>query len=129
MVANIGNGFNSVLGTDIAGVDTDFVNSPFGGTESKLIVKMNIGNKRHADRVFNRLDKRKRVLIRDCKSDNLTSCLFKFDSLLDRAFNILCRDIEHTLNKYRRIAADKGISDFDFFRFTSHKTTYSFRLR
>ena len=104
--ANIGNGFDSGFITDIAGLDPNLINSPFGGTDSEFIIKVDIGNKRNIHSLFDRFYQIERLFVRNCKTDDLAACCGKFLGLIYGALDIACGNIEHGLHKDRRVAAD-----------------------
>ena len=119
MPARICNSLNSGIITYIARIYSDFIYSSFSSTERKLIIKMNISYKRYIHCIFNRLNKIKSLLVRNSKANYLASGRCKFLCLLNRTFNIACRNIKHTLNKNRTVTADKCIGEFYFFTFSS----------
>ena len=109
--ADIRNRFYPGFIAYISGIYSDLIYTSFGSADRKSVVKMNIGNKRNINGVFDRLYKLKILFVRYSETNDLTACRGKFLCLSNRTLDIACRYIKHGLNKYGRIAADICIAE------------------
>ena len=107
--------FHLVFCTDIARIDPDLVRSGFNCGYCKLVLKMNVRDKRDL-RTFAYLGKRKAgVFIRDRNADNGAAGGRQFRDLSKRGLDVFGRRIGHGLDDDRAAAADGNAADDIFF--------------
>ena len=106
LTAGVGDRLNAVLRTDIAGVDSDFVNPRGNAFERAFVIKMNVGNNRNGNRFFDRRKGFDGFFVGNSQTHNFTARLFEFDRLAHVALDVFRRDIQHRLDTDFCAAAD-----------------------
>ena len=104
---------------DVAWIDTDLIRSVFYGSDGKPVVKVNIRHQRNVN-LFLNLTKRLCGLHRRNRTpDDLASCLFQSENLVDRSPYIFRLRICHGLDGNWIAASDLYISNLNYFRLSS----------
>ena len=112
---------HTLLITDIAGVDPDFIHTVFCTTQRNPVIKVNIGNNRHMNIVF--LQKQNgfcRLFIRNRQSDHVTSRSLQRKNLGQCRLLVVRIRIGHGLNDNRCMSADHQTADPDFSCFSPY---------
>ena len=125
--AFVGDRLDTVSVADVSGIYADFVGAGVHRRKSETVVKMNVGHNWNLDGLFKRLDKADVFHARERRAYDFASCAFKSLGLCCVSLDIFGGNIEHRLDLYRRISADKGVAHLDFSCLSSFKSHVSLR--
>ena len=102
-----------LFSSDVARVDADFVNPPFGCHQGKLIVKMDVSYKRHIRPIADGRKRLRRTDVRYGKTHNVTSGCLKGPDLFQGCFHIPGLGVAHALYRHRCLSADFQAANSD----------------
>ena len=104
-ITHIRHGLHVLLRPDVAGVDADGVNTPFGALQGVFVVEMDVSNQRDVDLFLDLINCLRRGLVRDSHPDDLTSGGLQFPDLGHGSGHIVGLRIAHRLDGHRSAAA------------------------
>ena len=97
---------------DVAGVDADFVDAGGQRFQRQPVVKVDVGNQRDGDSLFDLRDQGDCRLVRDCDPEDFAAGRFQRLGLADVAFDVGTGDREHRLD-IDMAAVQRQITDPD----------------
>ena len=118
---SIADRLDTVIVTDIAGVNANFIVTKLGTTQRDLVVKMNIRNDRDGESCLLDADNRiRRLHGGNGNAHDVTSRILKRTHLRNRRLGIQGIGVGHGLDGDGVIAADRQAADFHFSAFSSY---------
>src|SRR5690606_15579652 len=111
----------AVDGTDVPGIDAEFVDARIQSFEREFVMEMDVGDDRHVRAFADLVHRGRGVVIRHGDADYLATGFDHFVDLFNCAFDIRRVRFGHRLDGDRSIAADLHIANHNGSGNSSHK--------